>query len=136
MALLARTAARLKYLAKGGDEVLKALLQRREFRVTLGTEAANAIRMTVQVLDGVGNPSLGVQDVIVDFKGQAFTITDAAAGIADTGDVIQNAADKWFKTDAAGQLVVDVAQGAVPSGTYLYELRTSHGVQLGTITFA
>lgn len=108
MAINTITAARLKSLADGGDMVAKTLVENvRDISLTAGAEAANVIKVTGQVKDGVGNPVAGTFEVLVTSKpiAGAGTLTDGGAGAIVVGSA---STEVWMTTDTTGKFEVNV----------------------------
>lgn len=108
MALNAQIAARLKNLAEAGDMVAKALVENtKDISLSKGVEAANVIKVTGQIKDGVGAVLLGVKNVIVESFPIAGvgTMTDGGVGAFKSGS---GTTKVWLQTDANGKFEVDV----------------------------
>lgn len=136
MALPTRIAAYLKNLAKGGDMSAKALVENAtDITMSAGAEAANIIKVTGQIKDGVGNPKAGVANVLIKAVGSSLlTLADGGSGTVKAGG---GTVECWMQTDSAGAFQVDVAQTTAPAGDYLIQATTDDGdVAMLAITFA
>jgi len=113
MALSPNAKLRLAELAKQGDMVAQALsADAQDIVLTAGVEAANVITVTGQIVDGLGTPIAGVQNVVVTSIPVSGAGTMTAGG---TGTVKAGSASKevWIQTDATGKFSVGVLNVAV-----------------------
>lgn len=135
MAINTQIAAQLKSFAAAGDVVAKALVENvKDVRLTAGTEAANVIKVTGQILDGAGNVVQGVKNVLVRSYpvSGAGTLTDGGAGLIKVGSASTTA---WFQTDSTGKFEANVTN--VVAEDNLVEAVTADGdVAMLVLTFA
>jgi hypothetical protein len=110
--------AKLRSYAQRGDEeaaVIAAMLDNiRVMAFTQDTEgdtAANTIRLSCQLTDMDGTPIKAVTDVLATSipESGAGTMTVGANGTVKAGSASTQA---WFRTDANGQLDIDVLNAA------------------------
>jgi hypothetical protein len=135
MSITTDTAAKLRKFADAGDIVAEALVQNsKDIKLVAGTEATNVIKVTGQVVDGVGLPVQGVKDVLVTSVpvSGAGTMTDGGAGTFKVGSGTKQV---WLQTDATGLFQVDVLNAAAEDN--LVQAVVADGsVALLKITFA
>lgn len=135
MKLSATQSATLKHLAAAGDMTAKALVDGvKDITLSAAAEVADSIKVTGQMVDGVGNPMQGVQNVLIKSVPIAGTglLTDGGAGVAKAGS---GTTEMWFQTDAAGKFQVDVANAVAEQN--LVQVTTDNGdVAQLVLTFA
>lgn len=135
MALKAQIAAQLKQRADSGDHVAKALVENvRDIKLTAGAEAANVIKVTGQILDGVGLPVAGVKEVVVESLPLAGvgTMTDGGAGALVKGS---GTVKVWLTTDATGKFEIDVLN-ATAEANLIIATTADGDVAMLRLTFA
>ena len=135
MALSNSQKATLKHLAAAGDMTAKALVDGvKDMVLSKAVEAANVIKVTGQMVDGAGNPMMGVQNVLIQSMpiAGAGTMTDGGAGVVKAGSA---SLSMWMQTDATGKFQVDVLN--VVAEDNLVQVTTDNGdVAQLVLTFA
>lgn len=135
MALSNSQKATLKHLAAAGDMTAKALVDGvKDMVLSAAAEVADSIKVTGQMVDGAGNPLMGVQNVLVQSVPVSGTglLTDGGAGVAKAGS---GSTSMWFETDATGKFQVDVANAVAEQN--LVQVTTDNGdVAQIVLTFA
>ncbi len=102
----------IRTLAKQGDRVATVIMAMMDntyyLAMTAAAEAGNVIKVTGQVTDQDGNAVAGIKDVLFTSKPVAGTGNLSDGG---NGTVVSGAASTslWMKTDANGNVQVDVA---------------------------
>ena len=129
------TAATLKHLAAAGDMTAKALVEGvKDILLTAGVEAVNVIKVSGRIVDGVGNPKPGVQNILAVSKpvSGVGTMTDGGAGTIIAGSA---SVSVWMQTDATGAFQLDVLNAVAEVN--LVQVTTDNGdVAQIVLTFA
>lgn len=135
MAIKSDVAVKLKALAQAGDMVAAAIVENtRDISLSAGTESANVIKVTGQILDGAGVPAKGVKEVLVTSVpvSGAGTMTDGGSGSVVVGSASTSV---WMVTDSTGKFQVDVLNAAAEAN--LVKAETADGdVAMLRLTFA
>jgi hypothetical protein len=137
MALSADKKVLLHNLADRGDVVAQAFLDSsKDVVLTAGVEgagAANSIDVTGQIVDGMGYPVAGVQDVLLT----SVPVSGAGTTTVITGTAKFGSASKqvWLQTDATGKFVARVLNAAVEDNLVLVQTGNGDTAAL-KITFA
>lgn len=135
MGLSVSQKATLKHLAAAGDMTAKALVDGVEdVSLSAAAEVADSITVTGQLVDGAGNPKMGVKNILVTSVPVAGTglLTDGGDGVAKAGS---GTTQMWFQTTAAGKFQVAVANANAEQN--LIQVTTDNGdVAQLVLTFA
>lgn len=127
--------AQLKTQAAAGNMVAQALLDMSlDIELTKGVEAANIIKVTGIVRDGVGLAVPGVKNVIVTSVcvAGAGGLTDGGAGVFKAGSTTKVA---WLQTDANGKFEVNVTNASAEDNLIHCQLGNGDDAMI-VLTFA
>jgi hypothetical protein len=112
---------------------------------TIGTEAANAINVAVQLADTDGTAQASLQGVSVFLSdaatgiGIAATAPDGGVAIGTDGAILDaTVAGKalWVQTEATGAFDIDITESGADTWYLVVQLPDGNQVVSGAITFA
>jgi hypothetical protein len=116
MSLSKNALARIKSLAKRGDDSLSALSQQAapQVKLTVSGETTNVITLTGQIVDAFGSPIAGARSVVVSVPFDGTPSTGLAVGTGG-GTAIGGAASATLAltTTTGGKFIVEVTDAAV-----------------------